>query len=77
MEKKLSEMDFDEEGTVKEIAEDLRGQIAGMGIREGKNIRMATKQPIKGPVVVEVDKSFTSLGLGVAEKIVVAVGQGA
>ncbi|MDI6885739.1 MAG: FeoA family protein [archaeon] len=73
MEKKLSEMDFDEEGTVKEIAEDLRAKIAGMGIRVGKNIRMATKQPIKGPVVVEVDKSFTSLGLGIAEKIVVEV----
>ncbi|MCD6455701.1 MAG: ferrous iron transport protein A [Methanophagales archaeon] len=74
MEKKLSEMDFDEEGTVREIAEDLRKQVAGMGIREGKNIRMATKQPIKGPVVVEVDESFTSLGLGVAEKIVVEMG---
>ncbi len=74
MEKKLSEMDFDEEGTVKEIDEDLRKQIAGMGIRVGKKVRMATKQPIKGPVVVEVDKSFTSLGLGVAEKIVVEVG---
>ncbi|MCK4476148.1 MAG: ferrous iron transport protein A [Methanophagales archaeon] len=74
MEKKLSEMDFDEEGTVKEIEENLRKQVAGMGIREGKNIRMATKQPIKGPVVVEVDKSFTSLGLGIAEKIVVEVG---
>jgi ferrous iron transport protein A len=74
MEKKLSEMEFDEEGTVKEIDENLRKQVAGMGIREGKEIRMATKQPIKGPVVVEVDKSFTSLGLGVAEKIVVEVG---
>ncbi len=74
MEKKLSEMDFGEEGTVKEIEENLRKQVAGMGIREGKEIRMATKQPIKGPVVVEVDKSFTSLGLGVAEKIVVEVG---
>ncbi|MFZ2072024.1 MAG: FeoA family protein [Halobacteriota archaeon] len=73
MEKKLSEMDFDEEGTVKEIKENLRKLVAGMGIREGKNIRMATKQPIKGPVVVEVDTSFTSLGLGVAEKIVVEV----
>ena len=71
MTKKLSEMDFDEEGTVKEIAEDLRKQVAGMGIREGKKVRMATKQPIKGPVVVEVDKSFTSLGLGIAAKIVV------
>ncbi|MEA2075042.1 MAG: FeoA family protein [Euryarchaeota archaeon] len=74
MEKKLSEMDFDEEGTVKEIEENLRKQVAGMGIREGKKVRMATKQPIKGPMVVEVDKSVTSLGLGIAEKIVVEVG---
>ena len=74
MEKKLSEMDFDEEGTVKEMHENLKKQVAGMGIRVGKNIRMATKQPIKGPVVVEVDKSLTSLGLGVAEKIIVEVG---
>lgn len=73
MEKKLSEMDFDEEGAVKEIEENLKKQVAGMGIREGKNVRMATKQPIKGPVVVEVDKSFTSLGLGIADKIVVEV----
>ena len=73
MEKKLSEMDFDEEGTVKEIDENLKKQVAGMGIRVGKNIRMATKQPIKGPVVVEVDKSLTSLGLGIAEKIIVEV----
>jgi ferrous iron transport protein A len=71
MAKKLSEMDFDEEGTVKQIDEDLMKQVAGMGIRVGKKVRMATKQPIKGPVVVEVDKSFTSLGLGIAEKIVV------
>jgi len=74
MEKKLSEMDFDEEGTVKEIDENLKKQVAGMGIRVGKNIRMATKQPIKGPVVVEVDKSLTSLGLGIAAKIIVEVG---
>jgi len=74
MEKKLSDMDFDEEGTVKEIDENLKKQVAGMGIRVGKNIRMATKQPIKGPVVVEVDKSLTSLGLGIAEKIIVEVG---
>ncbi len=71
MAKKLSEMNFDEEGTVKEIEEEFRKQIAGMGIRVGKKVRMATKQPIKGPVVVEVDKAITSLGLGVAAKIVV------
>ncbi len=71
--KKVSEMEFDEVGIVRKIEGDLRAQIAGMGIREGKKLRMATKQPIKGPVVVEVDKSFTSLGLRLADKIFVEV----
>lgn len=73
MRKKVSEMVYDEEGIVVKIEGDLRRKIAGMGIREGKKIKMATKQPIKGPVVVEVDKSFTSLGLGLADKILVEV----
>ena len=73
VEKRLSELNFDEKGAVKEIDESLVMHVAGMGVRIGKNIRMATKQPVKGPVVVEIDKSFTSLGLGMAEKIVVEV----
>ncbi len=44
-----------------------------MGIREGKEIKMMTKQPIKGPVVVSVDRSSTSIGLGLADKIIVEV----
>ena len=71
--KKVSEMEFDEVGIVTKIEGNLRAKIAGMGIREGKKLRMATKQPIKGPVVVEVDKSFTSLGLRLADKISVEV----
>ncbi len=71
--KKVSEMEFDEVGIVRKIEGNLRAQIAGMGIREGKKLRMATKQPMKGPVVVEVDKSFTSLGLHLADKIFVEV----
>ncbi len=73
MEKKLSEMDFDEEGTVKEIAEDFKVQIAGMGIRVGKKVRMATRQPIKGPVVIEMARANTSVGLGLADKVTVEV----
>ena len=73
MEKKLSEMSYEEEGVVRNIEEDLKGKIAGMGIRVGKKVKMQTKQPIKGPVVVTVDKASTSLGLGVADKIVVEV----
>ncbi len=74
MEKKLSEMDFDEEGTVKEIAEDFRVQIAGMGIREGKKLKMTTRQPMKGPVVIEIGSANTSVGYALADKVIVDVG---
>ncbi|MHC1598048.1 MAG: FeoA family protein [Candidatus Methanofastidiosia archaeon] len=71
MEKKLSEMTYGEEGIVKSIEESLRNNVAGMGIRIGKKLKMVTKQPIRGPVVVLVDESRTSLGLGIADKIMV------
>ncbi len=73
MKKKLSDMKYGEEGTVTDIEHTLQKQVAGMGIRVGKNLKMITKQPIKGPVVVVVDSANTSLGLDVAEKITVEV----
>ena len=75
MEKKLSEMKYEEEGVVKKIGGGLKAKIAGMGIREGKEIKMMTKQPIKGPVVVAVNRANTSIGLGLADKIIVEVGK--
>ena len=69
MKKKLSEMEYEEEGTVTDIEGTLRKKVAGMGIRVGKRLKMITKQPVKGPVVVVVDEASTSLGLDVAEKI--------
>lgn len=73
MRKRLSEMMYGEEGVVKSIEESLKEQIAGMGVRVGKEVKMETKQPIKGPVVIIVDKAETSLGLGLADKILVEV----
>ena len=73
MKKKLSEMKYGEEGTVTDIEQTLQKQVAGMGIRVNKNLKMITKQPIKGPVVVVVDSANTSLGLDVAAKITVEV----
>ena len=66
-------MDYDEQGTVTEIENDLQKRVAGMGIRVGKKLRMVTKQPIKGPVDVVVDGAETSLGLDMAGKITVEV----
>jgi len=51
----------------------LKERIAGMGIRVGKELKMITKQPMKGPVVVLVDGARTSLGMGIADKIKVEV----
>ena len=73
MRKKLSNMDYDENGTVTDIDGDLRKRVAGMGIRVDKRLRMITKQRIKGPVVVIVDEAETSLGLELAERITVEV----
>jgi ferrous iron transport protein A len=73
VQKKLSEMSYGEEGTVTNISSDLRERIAGMGIRIGKKLKMLTKQPMKGPTVVVVDEASTSLGLGIADKIMVEV----
>jgi len=73
MEKKLSQMKYEEKGRIKKIDQSLKARIAGMGIREGKEIKMMTKQPIKGPLVVNVDRANSSIGLGLADKIIVEV----
>lgn len=73
MEKKLYEMNYEEEGIVKSIDEDLKKKVAGMGIRVGKKLKMMTRQPMKGPIVVVVDEASTSLGMGVADRIIVEV----
>jgi len=73
MEKKLPEMRYEEKGVVKMIEGGFRERVAGMGIRIGKEIKMLTKQPMKGPIVVIVDDARTSLGLRIAEKIIVEV----
>ena len=73
MEKKLSEMNCEEEGRVKSIEQDLKNKVAGMGIRVGKNLKMITKHPLKGPIVVEVDGAHTSLALSIADRIAMEV----
>ena len=73
MEKKLSEMNYEEEGRVKSIEQNLKNKVAGMGIRVGKNLKMIIKHPLKGPMVVEVDGAHTSLALSIADRIIVEV----
>lgn len=73
MEKKLSEMKFGEKGIVKNIPDDLRGHVTGMGLRLNKPVEISSKQPLQGPIVVTIGNSSISLGRKLAEKIVVEV----
>ncbi len=73
MQKRLNVMAYEEEGVVISIDQDLKQRVAGMGIRVGKRIKMLTKEPLKGPVVITLDGAETSLGLEVAGKIIVEV----
>jgi ferrous iron transport protein A len=73
MEKRLPEMRYEEEGKVIRIEGKVKEQVAGMGIRVGKEIKMMTKHPLKGPIVVTVNRSNTSFGRALAAHIIVEV----
>jgi len=73
VQKSLDKMAYEEEGIVVSIDQDLKQRVAGMGIRVGKRIKMLTKEPLKGPIVIMLGGSETSLGLDVAGKIIVEV----
>ncbi len=47
----------------------LRNNIRSMGIREGKVLRVVSRQPLRGPIVVEVDGMRIAIGRGMAKKI--------
>lgn len=47
----------------------FRRKIASLGIRVGKTIRKISAQPLRGPVVVEVDRTRIALGRGMAKRI--------
>lgn len=50
---------------------EFKRKIQNLGIREGKTIKVVTKHPLRGPLVVSVDGRQTTLGRGMAQKIIV------
>ncbi len=71
--KRLDMMTYSQEGTIVAIDPVVRGQLASMGVRTGKTVKMITKEPLKGPVVLLIDQANISLGIGIADKISVEV----
>ncbi|MFP4169619.1 MAG: ferrous iron transport protein A [Methanomassiliicoccales archaeon] len=71
--KPLSMVDAGEGGTVTGIDEQLKPQIAAMGIREGCRLTVDNRQPLGGPVVIKVGGAVTSISRRTAQGIEVAV----
>jgi len=44
-------------------------KLASLNIRVGKIIKKVTTQPLGGPVVIEIDNTEITLGVGMATKI--------
>ncbi|MBN1635640.1 MAG: ferrous iron transport protein A [Deltaproteobacteria bacterium] len=69
----IDRMKYNQEGVFVGINNELRLHLAGMGLRAGKKIKMITREPLKGPVVIQVDHASISLGIGIADKLIVEV----
>lgn len=70
MQKQLSKLEFGDTGTVTEIRAH-GAELNCMGLRKGKRLKMITKQPIKGPVVVLIGEVEIAMGLDMAEQVTV------
>lgn len=46
-------------------------RLRTMGIREGKTVRVVTRHPFGGPLVIEIDGRNTTIGRRMAERIIV------
>ncbi|KAF1076642.1 FeoA family protein [Methanogenium sp. MK-MG] len=70
---KLSDLPFGATAVVREIQTSAH-DLNCLGLRIGKELKMVTKQPIKGPVVVILGELEIAMGLETAEQIVVETG---
>lgn len=73
LKRKLSELKPGEEGKIIEIRSSLRAEVAGMGIRNGKKVKVSSEQPAGGPIVIEIEGNRSSLGRKLAESVTVEI----
>jgi len=73
MEFALSKLKQGDRGTVKyfENGFELKRKLNSMGLIEGKNIKVVSKQLLRGPVVVRIDNMEIAVSRGMASKIIV------
>ncbi len=71
----ISQLKIGEKGSVIELrgGSMFQKRVRIMGIKEGREVKLITKQPIGGPVTVEVLGIKITLGRRMADRILVKV----
>ena len=72
MKKRLSDLAPDETGIIEAINGPVHDLMC-LGLRVGKTVKMVTKQPVKGPVVVLSGEVEIAMGIGTAQRVMVIV----
>lgn len=72
MKKTITDLEYGETGTIVEIRGFCQA-LNSLGIRIGKNVKMITRQPIKGPVVVIAGDVQVAMGCDLAAGVVVEI----
>jgi ferrous iron transport protein A len=49
----------------------MQDKLSNLGIREGRTVKKISQHALKGPAVLEVDRTQVALGFGMASKIFV------
>jgi ferrous iron transport protein A len=73
METSIAEFREGQSGTIVSLSGGLAFQrrLRAMGIREGQTIKLVSRQPFGGPLVVEVNRRQTTIGRGMAHRILI------
>jgi ferrous iron transport protein A len=75
METSLANMRSGQKGVITQIIGGYGRQrhLRTIGIREGKQVKILTKQPARGPVVIEIDGNQIAIGRGMAMSVLVEI----
>jgi len=49
----------------------FRRKLEVMGVREGQNVKILSKQPLHGPLTISIGNCQMTMGRGMAQKIMV------
>ena len=71
----LVSMSVNARGKIVEIqgGQGFRQKLEVMGIRIGKTITLVSRQPFRGPLTIKIGGTQMTLGMGMAQKILVEV----